>query len=221
MTTGAGHVLDLNWILRNWPHLWDLLQQHMLLSFLPVLIGLAIAVPTGVACVRWTWFYPLALASSSAFFAIPSLALFVFVLPFTGLSPVTAILPLTLYTAALLLRNVVDGIRSTDESVRQAAAGMGYGRLHRLIGIELPIATPLILGGLRVAAVANISMVSVVSVIGLSSLGDLFIDGTQRFFATPIITGIVLTAGLAAGTDLVLVAIQRGLTPWSRARRTR
>jgi osmoprotectant transport system permease protein len=214
-------VLDLNWILRNSPHLWDLLQQHMLLSFLPVLIGLAIAVPTGVACVRWSWMYPLALASSSAFFAIPSLALFVFMLPFTGLSPVTAILPLTLYTAALLLRNVVDGIRSTDESVRQAAAAMGYGRLHRLIGIELPVATPLILGGLRVAAVANISMVSVVSVIGLSSLGDLFIDGTQRFFATPIIMGILLTAGLAAATDLVLVVIQRGLTPWSRARRTR
>lgn len=211
-------MLDVNWILRNTPHLWELLQQHMLLSFLPVIVGLALAVPLGLACVRWSWMYPVALASSSAFFAIPSLALFVFVLPFTGLSPVTAILPLTLYTVALLLRNVVDGIRSTDESVRQAATAMGYGRMQRLISVELPVATPLILGGLRVAAVANISMVSVVSVIGLSSLGDLFIDGTQRFFATPILVGIVLTAGLAAATDLVLVGVQRGLTPWSRGR---
>ncbi|MEA5456784.1 ABC transporter permease subunit [Sinomonas sp. JGH33] len=214
-------MLDLNWIARNTPHVWELLEQHMLLSFLPVLVGLVLAVPLGVACVRWGWLYPLALAASSAFFAIPSLALFVFVLPYTGLSQVTAIVPLTLYTAALLLRNVVDGIRSTDESVRQAAAAMGYRGLHRLVAVELPIATPLILGGLRVAAVANISMVSVVSVIGVSSLGDLFIDGTQRFFATPILVGILLTAGLAAATDLALVGVQRGLTPWSRTRRTR
>jgi osmoprotectant transport system permease protein len=213
-------MLDVNWIIRNTPHLWELLQQHILLSFVPVIVGLALAVPLGLVCVRWGWMYPVALASSSAFFAIPSLALFVFVLPFTGLTPMTAILPLTLYTVALLLRNVVDGIRSTDESVRQAAAAMGYGRMRRLIAVELPIATPLILGGLRVAAVANISMVSVVSVIGLSSLGDLFIDGTQRFFATPILVGIVLTAGLAAATDLCLVGLQRGLTPWSRARKT-
>lgn len=214
-------MLDVNWILRNTSHLWELLQQHMLLAFLPVIVGLAMAVPIGLICVRWSWLYPVALASSSAFFAIPSLALFVFVLPFTGLSSVTAILPLTLYTLALLLRNVVDGIRSTDESVRQAAAAMGYGRMHRLIAVELPIATPLILGGLRVAAVANFSMVSVVSVIGLTSLGDLFIDGTQRFFATPILVGIVLTAGLAAATDLALVCLQRGLTPWSRGRKTK
>lgn len=214
-------MLDFDWIWRNAPKIWDLLLQHMMLSFVPVAVGLLIALPVGIVCVRWRWFYPAALAASSAFFAIPSLALFVLILPYTGLSPITAIIPLTLYTASLLLRNVVDGIRSTDESVRQAAAAMGYGPMHRLVGVELPVATPLILGGLRVASVANISMVSVVSVIGVSSLGDLFVDGTQRFFATPVIVGILLTALLAAATDLLLVAVQRRLTPWSRTRRAR
>ncbi|MGW6174115.1 ABC transporter permease [Arthrobacter sp. NPDC055138] len=208
-------MLDMEWIVRNVPQLWNLLQEHMLLSFVPILIGLALAVPVGVACVRWTWMYPPVLACSSAFFAIPSLALFVFMMPYTGLGRLTAILPLTLYTASLLIRNVVDGIRSTDESVRQAAGAMGYGNLHRLVAVELPVAAPVVLGGLRVATVANIGMVSVVSVIGLSSLGDLFVDGTQRFFITPIVVGIVLTAGLAAIADLILVTVQRRLTPWS------
>ncbi len=214
-------MFDFAWVWRNLPKIWDLLMQHVVLSYVPVVVGLIIALPVGVACVRWRWCYPIALAASSAFFAIPSLALFVLILPYTGLTPATAIIPLTLYTASLLLRNIVDGIKSTDDSVRQAAAAMGYRPMRRLIGIELPIATPLVLGGLRVAAVANISMVSVASVIGVASLGDLFIDGTQRFFATPIIVGIVLTAVLALVTDLVLVFVQRVLTPWGQIRRVK
>ena len=213
-------MFDLSWVMRNMPHIWGLLQEHLLLSFIPVLVGLALALPIGIICVRWAWMYPVVLVSSSAFFAIPSLALFVFMLPYTGLGRMTAILPLSLYTVALLIRNVVDGIKSTDESVRQAASAMGYGNVHRLIAVELPNALPVILGGLRVATVANIGMVSVVSVIGLSSLGDLFVDGTQRFFVTPIVVGILLTAALAVVTDLALVTIQRRLTPWSQTRRT-
>ncbi|OIH85105.1 hypothetical protein BLJ79_07900 [Arthrobacter sp. UCD-GKA] len=214
-------MFDFAWVIRNLPHIWELLQEHVLLSFIPILIGLALALPIGVLCVRWAWTYPIVLLCSSAFFAIPSLALFVFMLPYTGLGRMTAILPLSLYTVALLIRNVVDGIKATDESVRQAASAMGYGRVHRLVAVELPNAVPVILGGLRVATVANIGMVSVVSVIGLSSLGDLFVDGTQRFFATPIFVGIALTVVLALIADLFLVGIQRGLTPWSQNRRTR
>lgn len=214
-------MLDFAWVSRNLPHIMELLQEHILLSLLPILIGLVLAIPIGIFCVRWSWLYPVVLLCSSAFFAIPSLALFVFMLPYTGLGRTTAILPLSLYTLALLIRNVVDGIKSTDESVRQAASAMGYGTLHRLMSVELPNAVPVILGGLRVATVANIGMASVVSVIGLSSLGDLFVDGTQRFFATPIVVGIVLTVLLALIADLSLVAVQRGLTPWSRRSATR
>lgn len=214
-------MFDVQWFLANLEEIGELLQKHVLLSFVPILIGLVLAVPIGLACVRWRWLYPFVLLLSTAFFAIPSLALFILMLPYTGLSDLTAIVPLALYTASLLVRNVVDGINSADDAVRQAAAAMGYGRLHRLISVELPIATPVILGGLRVATVATIGMVSVASVIGLSSLGDLFVDGAQRFFATPIYVGIILTVVLAGATDLLLVAVQRRLTPWSRTGRTR
>jgi len=214
-------MFDMNWVMRNADDILGLLRDHLTLSFIPILLGLMLAIPIGVACVRWAWIYPIALAMSTAFFAIPSIALFVFMLPYTGLSQLTAIIPLTLYTVSLLVRNVVDGIRSTDDSVRQAAAAMGYGGIHRLVSVELPIAAPVILGGLRIATVANIGMVAVVSVMGLSSLGDLFVDGTQRFFLTPILVGIVLTTALAVVADLVLVAVQRRLTPWSQAGRNR
>src|SRR5699024_1067575 len=125
------------------------------------------------------------LGLSAATFAIPSIALFVFMLPITGLNKITAIAPLSLYMFSLLIRGVVDGILATDESVRQAAASMGYRATRRIFTVELPIATPVIIGTLRTAVVSNIGMVSITSVLGLPSLGDLFVDGTQRFFLTP------------------------------------
>lgn len=209
-------MLDFDWIVRNSDKIWGLVQEHLVLSYVPILIGLAVAIPVGIGAARWSWLNPLVIVGSSTFFAIPSLALFVFMLPVTGISHITALLPLSIYSAALLVRNVVEGIKSTDETVRQAATAMGYRRIHRLVAVELPNAVPVIIGGLRVATVANIGMASVVSVIGISSLGDLFIDGTQRFFMTPIVVGIVLTLVIAAASDFLLIGAQRVLTPWAR-----
>lgn len=208
--------MDWDWIVRNADDIETLTKAHVFLALVPVALGTAIAVPIGVACAHWRRLYPFILLASSALFAIPSVAFFVFMLPYTGLTQATAIVPLTLYTASMLVRNVVDGINATDESVRQAATAMGYRGLRRIATVELPIALPVVLGGLRVATVANIGMVAVTSVIGIASLGDLFIDGTQRFFLTPIIVGIVLTFGLAIVADLFLVILQRRLTPWAR-----
>jgi osmoprotectant transport system permease protein len=212
--------MDWGWVARNWGDVVSLTGDHIILSLVPVLIGVAIAIPLGVACVRWKQIYPVVLVISIALFAIPSVALFIFILPFTGISRLTAIIPLTLYTVSLLVRSVVDGMRSVDESVRQVALAMGYRGLHRIVSVDLPIAVPVILGGLRVVTVSNIGMVAVTSVIGIPSLGDLFVDGTQRFFVTPIVVGIVLVAGLAAVIDLLLVVTQRQLSPWARRRRT-
>jgi len=209
-------MLDWDWIASNSERVLSLLGAHIVLSLVPVAIGLAVALPLGVASARWRRIYPVVLLFSTAFFAIPSIALFVFMLPYTGLSRTTAIVPLSVYTASLLVRNVVDGINATDDSVRQAATALGYRGLRRICTVELPIAAPVILGGLRVATVANIGMVAVVAVIGLPSLGDLFVDGTQRFFLTPIFVGIVLTFGFAVLMDLLLVTAQRRLTPWAR-----
>lgn len=210
--------IDLDWIARNVAMIAGLFWDHLLLSYIPCLAGLLIAVPLGMACVRWQRLYLPTLVLSTVVFAIPSLALFVLMLPFTGLTAMTAIVPLTLYAVAMLVRNVVDGMRNVDAAVQQSATAMGYSRLHRILAVEFPVALPVVIAGLRVTTVAAIGAVAVTSVLGLPSLGTLFVDGTQRFFLTPIVVGIVLTAAFAAVTDLLLVWVQRTLTPWSRRR---
>lgn len=208
--------IDWDWVARNAGTIGRLFGDHLVLSYIPCALGLMVAVPLGIACVRWTKLYAPTLIVSTVVFAIPSLALFVLMLPLTGLTSLTAIVPLTLYAAAMLVRNVVDGMRNVDESVRQSATAMGYGALRRAIMVEFPVALPIVIAGLRVTTVAAIGAVAVTSVLGLPSLGTLFIDGTQRFFLTPIVVGIALTAAFAAATDIALVWVQRSLTPWSR-----
>ncbi|MGY0236038.1 ABC transporter permease [Longispora urticae] len=207
----------------NWPwvgdHLGyfrDLLLEHLSMAVPPVLYGLLIALPLGVACARWPRLYGVVLAATSALYALPSLALFIFMLDFTGLNIATVIAPLTVYTLSVLVRNVVDGLRGVPESVRQSAVAMGFGAVRRLLQIELPIALPVVFAGLRVATVSNISLVSVGALIGFGGLGKLFTDGLQRDFLTPIVVGIVLTVVLALVADSLLVLTQRLLTPWSR-----
>ena len=207
-------MFDLEWVARNVPKLARLFVEHFTLSAVPTLLGLVLAVVLGVLCVRWRLLYPLALTLTTVFFAVPSIALFVLLLPFTGLTPTTAMIPLTVYTVCLLLRSVVEGMNGTDDAVRQAATAIGQGTWRRLLTVELPGALPVLFAGLRVAAVANIAMVSIASVIGVSSLGDLFIDGTQRSFLTPIIAGIVLSMALAVLIDLLLVGVQRLVVRW-------
>lgn len=215
----------------NWDWRWDwvgshldllgqLLGQHLYMSVLPVVYGLAISLPAGLACVRWPRLYPPVLAATSVLYALPSIALFVVLIDYTGFSPMTAIVPLTIYTLSVLIRNVVDGLRSVPEPVQQAATAMGYGTARRLVQVDLPIAIPVVVAGLRVATVSNISLVSIGSLIGLGGLGRLFTDGFQRSFATPIVVGIVLTVVLAVAADALLVLVQRVLTPWLRAEAT-
>ena len=139
---------------------------------------------------------------------------------FTGLEQATAVIPLTLYTLSVLVRNVVDGLRSVPESVRQSATAMGFSPLRRLVQVELPIAAPVVIAGVRVATVSNISLVSVGALIGLGGLGQMFTDGFQLHQTTRIIMGIVLIVILAVVADGILVALQRVLTPWARRGRT-
>jgi len=205
-----------SWIGSHADLLGQLLGQHVYLSLAPVLLGLAVALPLGLACVRWPGVYPAVLALTSTLYALPSLALFVVLIEYTGFSGWTVIIPLTVYTLAVLVRNVVDGLRAVPDHVRQAAVAMGFSATRRLLRVELPVAVPVVFAGLRVAAVANISLVSIGSLIGISGLGELFVDGIQRDFPTPIVVGIVLTVALAVAADGVLVLLQRALTPWNR-----
>nr|WP_236700271.1 ABC transporter permease subunit [Allosalinactinospora lopnorensis] len=198
----------------------DRLLEHLYLSFPPILLGLLVALPLGIASARWRPVYPPVLSGANMLYAIPSIALFYLLAPYTGLTPWTAIIPLALYTLAILVPNVVDGLNQVPDHVRQAAAAMGFGPLRRLLQVELPAAIPVVAAGLRVASVATISMVSVASVVGLGGLGQLILtEGFQRQFPTPIIAGILLSVLLAFLTDGALVLLQRWLTPWTRGRR--
>lgn len=212
--------MDWGWIERNRGMVAGLLSDHLYLALTPILLGLALALPVGFAVRRQPRLRPLLLAGSGLLYAIPSLALFVVLPGILGtqiLDPLNIVIALTVYTFALLARTVVDGLSSVSDQVKQAATALGYRRWRQLVTVELPIAVPVIIAGLRVATVANISLVSVGALIGTGGLGQLFTLGFQRNFFTPIIVGVVLSVVLALLADALLVLAQRVLTPWARA----
>ncbi|MFF5290144.1 ABC transporter permease [Paractinoplanes globisporus] len=195
------------------------LRQHIALALIPVLIGFVLALPIGYLGVRFPWLYHPLVNTCGMLYSIPSLALFVFLPVLLGtkiLSPLNIVVALTIYTVALLARTVADGLKSVDPLVVQSATAMGYRRLRRLTDVELPVALPVILAGLRVATVANISLVSVGALIGVGGLGQLFTRGFQLFYVEPILVGIILSVLLAAAADLVIVLLGRLVTPWTR-----
>lgn len=209
----------MTWIGDNLDVIWAALREHLYLAVVPVLLGLLIAVPLGYVATRYGWLANPLVALGGVLYSLPSIALFIVLPAILGtrvLSPVNIIVALTIYTVSLLIRNVIDGLRSVPPDVRQAAIAVGYSTFRRVLTVDLPIAVPVIFAGLRVVTVANISMVSVGAIIGIGGLGELFTDGFQKNFLTPIVVGIVLSLALALLADLVIVGLQRILTPWDR-----
>ena len=196
------------------------LGWHARLSALPLLIGLLIALPLGWLARRYRWAYPPMVSIAGLLYTIPSLALFILLpglLKTRILDPSNVVVALTIYTVALLVRVVADGLGAVPDEVLQAATAMGYRRIGRLLKVELPIAVPVIAAGLRVAAVSNVSLVSVSALIGVPELGQLFTNGFQLSYQTPILLGIILSVLLALIFDSVIQLLARLLTPWRRA----
>ena len=204
-----------SWIPSNASLIWQLTRENIYLGVFPALIGLVISLPIGIVAARWRWVYPPVLTVINVLYAVPSLALFIALIPAFGLTDTTVVIALTVFSLCVILPNVVAGLRGVPAAVTQAATAMGYGPLRRLVTVELPLAVPVILAGLRVGVVASISLASVGQLIGVSSLGYLFIDGLQRSFPTEIYVGLVLVVALALVCDLILVAVRRVLTPWA------
>jgi osmoprotectant transport system permease protein len=207
------------YLANNWDTVLTALEQHIWLALLPVVVGFVVALPIGYLGVRFPWLYHPLVNVCGVLYSIPSLALFVFLPVILGtkiLSPLNIVVALTIYTVALLSRTVADGLKSVDPLVVQSATAMGYRRFRRLTDVELPVALPVILAGLRVATVANISLVSVGALIGVGGLGQLFTRGFQLFYVEPILVGIVLSVLLAGLADLVIVLLGRLVTPWTR-----
>jgi osmoprotectant transport system permease protein len=215
--------LDWAWIQRNLAMIGSLLVEHVILSVLPVLIALVISLPLGFLVFKTKRVANVILAFLGVIYSIPSLALFVMMPLILGtkiLNPVNIVAALAIYSIALLVRSVVDGLRSVSASVKQSASAVGYGWLRRLFRVELPLAMPVIFAGLRVVTVSNIALVSVAVLIGSGALGKLFDLGFGSFFYTPIIVGLVLMLALALVADAMILLIQRGTLPWARKRRT-
>jgi osmoprotectant transport system permease protein len=206
--------MSWSWVSSNGALIWQLTRQTIYLGVVSALIGLAISLPLGIAAARWRWFNPSALTAVSVIYAFPAIALFIALIPSLGLTNTNVIVALTLFSLCVIMPNVVAGLRGVPASVRQAATAMGYGPLRRLAAVELPLAVPVIIGGLRVGMVSSISLASIGQLIGVSSLGYLFIDGLQRSFPTEIIVGIALIIAIAIVADLILVGVRRVLTPW-------
>ena len=207
-----------SWIPSNWSEILSLTRANAFLGIVSPLIGLAISLPLGVVAARWRWFYPPTLVVVNVVYAIPSLALFIALIPAFGLTDTPVVIGLTVFSLCVILPNVVAGLRGVPASVKQSATAMGYGPLRRLLTVELPLATPVIIAGLRVGVVSSISLASVGQIIGVSSLGYLFIDGLQRSFPTEIYVGLFLVIVLALVCDLILVGVKRALTPWAPRR---
>jgi len=172
----------VTWLLRNSDLVTDLLVEHVWLALVPVALGLLLALPLGWAATRVPWIRFALLSSAGLLYTIPSLALFVSLPVVLGtriLSPLNIVVALTLYTVALLVRSVADALDTAPPAVLTAATAMGYRPLRRFVAVELPLAVPVIVAGLRVAAVSNISLVTVGSLIGIGGLGELFIVGSN------------------------------------------
>ncbi len=213
-------LIDWGWVLEHLDDIAVATLQHLGIAALAVGAGFAVSFGLALWSVRDRRVYGPITALSGILYTIPSLALFAVLVPFTGLSVVTVEIPLVAYTLLILVRNIVAGFDAVSVDVLEAANGMGYTRGQRLRRIELPLAIPLIIAGLRLASVSTIGLVTVGSLIGdaFGGLGVLIKDGIAAFFPTKIYVGAALSVALAFGADIAFIHLGRALTPWARTR---
>jgi osmoprotectant transport system permease protein len=207
------------WTPKHIPEIMMALWQHLVLSLSSVCIGFALALMLGIVCARRPILYSVVLTVTGMFFVIPSLALFAMLIPLLGLGMKPALVGLTSYTLLILLRNIVTGLRGVPDEVLDAADGMGYSRWQRLVRIELPLALPLIVSGIRIATVTVIGIATVAAFIDAGGLGTIILMGIDQSYAEKIIVGGLLTTLLSTFFDVVLRYAEGALQRWQRVGR--
>ncbi|GAB3606147.1 ABC transporter permease subunit [Conyzicola nivalis] len=213
----------MNWVVNNLDLIAELSVEHIRLSIPPILLGFVISIPIGWLAFRFKLTRGLLLTLAGLLFTIPSLALLVILPPLLGISALSdanLTIALTIYAVAIMARSVADALSSVDPAVRQSATAVGYGSWRLFWTVEFPLAGPVILAGLRVAAVSTISLVTVGILIGTESLGYLFTNGYQRRIVAEIFAGVVMVVVIALVVDYLLVLLGRMLMPWTRAQKT-
>lgn len=210
----------MSWILDHLDDILTLTLRHTWLAGVPLVIGLLVSLPLGWLAHRHPRLRGAVIVSAGLLYTVPSLALFVLMPLVLGsgiLDPINVVVAMTIYTIALLVRSVVDGLGSVPEDVARSATAMGYTPIRRFFGVDLPLAVPVIAAGLRVAAVSNVSIVSIASLIGVNQLGDLLVDGYNRAIGGELAAGIAGCVLLALVLDIAIRLLERALTPWRRA----
>lgn len=207
-----------DWVGSHLDEVWARTVQHVQLTAVAVGVGFVIAMCLALIALRYRGAYTPITWLTGILYTIPSIAFFALLVPFTGLSIVTAEVGLVSYTLLILVRNIVAGVDGVPDSVREAATGMGFRRWRMFTSIEFPLALPVVIAGVRIATVTTVGLVTVTALIGQGGYGAFIADGLRRFFNTPLILGSLLSVLLAVTLDALLVAVERLLTPWARRR---
>ena len=214
----ANPWLSRDYVRDNSEQLQAALQEHIVLTVETVLIAVLIAFPLAILAHRFPRLATPVLSSTGVLYTVPSLALFAFIAPFTGLRARTVLIGLVMYALLILVRNILAGLDGVPEDVKEAARGMGYGPARMLWRVELPVAMPTIMAGVRVATVSTVALVTVGVIVGYGGLGLFLIRGFQTFYRAEIVTAALLTVALGLTLDLLLAGLTRLLTPWARSR---
>ena len=212
----------MSWFTANLPWVSSLLWDHLVLALPPMILSILIALPIGRLAYRYPRFGGLLLETSTLLYAVPSLPLLILIPAEVGTplrSSATMIIALTIYGVALLVRFAADAFSSVEPGVRESAVAIGYSPRSLLWKVDLPLAIPVLLAGIRVVAVSTISLVTVGALIGISSLGTLLTDGFQRGITAEVATGLITTMLLALILDTLLLILGRLLTPWTALKR--
>ena len=194
----------------------DGLAQHIILTVVSLVLGAALALPLGLVAFRSRRLRALVLGGSTILYTIPSLAMFSLLVPYTGLSEVTVVIGLVLYSLTILVRNVVAGLEAVPADVEESARGLGFGAGALLLKVQLPLALPTIFAGLRVAATSTVALATLGILVGYGGLGNLIFRGLQSDFKSQVLTASVLVVVLAVLADLAILGLQRLATPWAR-----
>ncbi len=215
----ANPIIRWEWIVDEWDQIREALLQHLELTLLSVALGSVVAAVLSAVALRFRFLATPITGFTGFLYTIPSVALFGLLVPYFGLSRTTAVLPLAAYTLLILVTNTVAGFDSVPPSVRDAADGMGLTPFRRVLEVELPLALPYIIAGLRIAVVSTVGLVTVAAIIGQGGLGRLILDGLRRAFWTPMTVGASLSIMLALLLDGGIYLLSRLVAPWSRRAR--
>lgn len=213
-------IIRWEWIIDEWDQIQEALIQHLQLTFLAVGLGMLVAAGLSAIALRFRILAVPITGFTGFLYTIPSVALFGLLVPTFGLGRTAAVVPLAAYTLLILVTNTLAGFDAVPSAVRDAADGMGLTPLQRVLKVELPLALPYIITGLRIAVVSTVGLVTVAAIIGQGGLGSLILDGLQRTFWTPMTIGAVLSIVLALVLDGLLYLVGRLATPWSNRVRT-